>query len=436
MSSLHRLTGTQIHDLICTGKVTVEQYARSLLTHIEQRDPVVQAWVHLNPAQVLSQAKQLDQIPPEKRGPLHGIAIGVKDVYLAKDMPTKYYSKIYTNTPNTTTDASVVATLRASGALILGKTTTTEFAATYDGGPCTNPHNPLHTPGGSSSGSAAAVADFQVPVALGTQTGGSIIRPGSFCGVYGFKPTWNAISRDGISHASITCDTAGFFTRSVEDLDLLARAFDLNGDVPVPESPFQVSGTRIAFAKTHVWSLAGKGLVSVWQRAKERLGEKGAVVEEIELPAEFEKCKEWHRVIIEGEGRGAFLGQYLLDKEKLARKIVDMVENRDSVSRKDLLDACDGVARLRPVWDEIASRYDAVVVPSAVDEAPVGLGYTGDASFNSMWTLLHAPALNVPGFVGEKGLPIGLTVVGGRFCDLRVLHAGKGIGRAFQEASL
>ncbi|KAF5855507.1 hypothetical protein ETB97_009083, partial [Aspergillus alliaceus] len=312
MSSLHRLTGTQIHDLICTGKVTVEQYARSLLTHIEQRDPVVQAWVHLNPAQVLSQAKQLDQIPPGKRGPLHGIAIGVKDVYLAKgkphtppihpqytpypnnwhknpDMPTKYYSKIYTNTPNTTTDASVVATLRASGALILGKTTTTEFAATYDGGPCTNPHNPLHTPGGSSSGSAAAVADFQVPVALGTQTGGSIIRPGSFCGVYGFKPTWNAISRDGISHASITCDTAGFFTRSVEDLDLLARAFDLNGDVPVPESPFQISGTRIAFAKTHVWPLAGKGLVSVWQRAKERLGEKGAVVEEIELPAEFEK---------------------------------------------------------------------------------------------------------------------------------------------------
>ena len=206
MAELYHLTGTQARDLIQDGKVTVEEYARSLLARIQKRNHLVQAWAYLDPDTVIRHAKTLDQISPENRGPLHGIAIGIKDVALTKGtlpgpgysfyrlndltelyMPTRYNSAIYKDAPSSNVDAAVVLALRAAGALIFGKTRTTEFAATSEGGPCTNPHNHQHTPGGSSSGSGAAVADFQVPIALGTQTGGSMIRPGSFNAVYAFK---------------------------------------------------------------------------------------------------------------------------------------------------------------------------------------------------------------------------------------------------------
>ncbi|KAE8371331.1 amidase signature domain-containing protein [Aspergillus bertholletiae] len=431
MTELYHLTGTQARDRIRDGKVTVEEYARSLLTRIQERDPLIHAWAYLNPERVIQQAKALDQISPENRGPLHGIAIGIKDVVLTKDMPTGYNSAIYKDAPSANVDAAAVLTLRAAGALIVGKTATTEFAASSEGGPCTNPHSPEHTPGGSSSGSGAAVADFQIPIALGTQTGGSMIRPGSFNAVYAFKPTWNAISRDGVSHFSVTCDTVGFFTRSVADLDLLASVFDLADDIPIPRSPFAVDKAKIAVAKTHVWPKAGPGLQAAWERAQALLVSHGAEVEEIELPENFSKLKEWHETILAGEGRASFRGNYLLSKDKLAPRVVGYVENKPSVSRRSLLDSYDGCAQLRPLWDNIVRQYDAVIVPSTVDEAPLGLAYTGDSSFCSMWTLLHAPCLNVPGFVGEKGLPLGLTIVGARYHDVHVLRAGKEIGAIF-----
>jgi Asp-tRNA(Asn)/Glu-tRNA(Gln) amidotransferase A subunit family amidase len=187
MAEPYRLTATEALRLLHKGDLTVEAYAKSLLGHIKERDPVVKAWAYLDPEFVLAQAKKLDQIPAEKRGPLHGIAIGVKDVILTKDMPTGYNSDIYKGDPIALVDAAPIITLRAAGALIFGKTTTTEFASTSDGGPSTNPHDSSRTPGGSSSGSGAAVGDYQVPIALGTQTGGSTIRPGAFNGIYAFK---------------------------------------------------------------------------------------------------------------------------------------------------------------------------------------------------------------------------------------------------------
>jgi Asp-tRNA(Asn)/Glu-tRNA(Gln) amidotransferase A subunit family amidase len=212
MSDLTRLSASQVRPLLQQGTVTVEEYAKALLSRICQREPVVHAWAFLDPEFVLAQARKLDQIPPEKRGPLHGIPIAIKDVAhtngrhkknfcsihhvsfarrahscRSQDMPTRYNSDIYRGSSQTSADAATVMTLRAHGALIFGKTHTTEFASTTDGGPCVNPHNPKHTPGGSSSGSAASVADFQAPIALGTQTGGSVVRPASYNGVYGFK---------------------------------------------------------------------------------------------------------------------------------------------------------------------------------------------------------------------------------------------------------
>lgn len=230
-------------------------------------------------------------------------------------MPTRYNSDIYRGTSASSVDAACVATLRALGALILGKTHTTEFAATTDGGPCANPHNVKHTPGGSSSGSAAAVADFQAPLALGTQTGGSIVRPAPYTGIYGFKPTWGAISREGLAQYSITCDTAGFFARNVDDLELLAKVYDLE-DIHVPLNEFKLLGSKIGFLKTHVWDIApaGPGLQRAWETAKQLLTQHGAEVEEIEWPeADFGNLTKWHWAVMNGEGRSAFLGRMTFD---------------------------------------------------------------------------------------------------------------------------
>ncbi|KAL3418313.1 glutamyl-tRNA amidotransferase subunit A (amidase) [Phlyctema vagabunda] len=432
MTEPYQLTASQALALMKKGDLTVEDYARSLLARIKARDEEIKAWVYLNPDLVIQEAKKLDAIPAEERGPLHGIAVGVKDVILTKDMPTRHNSPIYAGTPAPLVDAAPIITLRAAGALIFGKTTTTEFASTTVGGPSCNPHDPNRTPGGSSSGSGAAVGDYQVPIALGTQTGGSTIRPGSFNGIYAFKPTWGAISREGLAQYSMTCDTLGLYARSAEDLELLSNVFQLADDEPVPTAPFSIKGSKIAFCKTPVWQKAGPGTTEAWSKAKELLTQQGATVTEIQLPNDFSKIKDWHAWVLAGEGRTSFLGNYLLAKDKMHPMLHEHVENASKLSRKAQLEAYDGCARLRPVWDEIASGYDAVFTPSVVDEAPIGIESTGDASFCSMWTILQVPCLNIPGFAGANGLPIGLTLVGLRYHDLHVLHAGKSIGEIFE----
>jgi Asp-tRNA(Asn)/Glu-tRNA(Gln) amidotransferase A subunit family amidase len=240
-------------------------------------------------------------------------------------MPTAHNSPIYKDEPASLVDAAPIITLRAAGALIFGKTTTTEFASTTVGGPSANPHDPSRTPGGSSSGSGVAVGDFQVcsspglfhkttlnipqvPIAIGTQTGGSTIRPGSFNGIYAFKPTWGAISREGLTQYSMTCDTLGLYARAVTDLELLSSIFQLADDTLVPSTSFSISGSKIAFVKTHVWPKAGPGLEKAWEKAKALLEEKGASIEEIELPKEFKSITKWHADVLAGEGRTSFLG--------------------------------------------------------------------------------------------------------------------------------
>ncbi|KFY02786.1 hypothetical protein O988_01901 [Pseudogymnoascus sp. VKM F-3808] len=427
----HLLSATDALYLLQNGDLTAEAYATSLLAHIRTSEPTVKAWAHLDPNLVLSHARRLDQLPFTQRGPLYGLLVGIKDIIHTKDMPASHNSPLFPSPPNTQ-DAPSLVVLSQLGARPLGKTTTTEFAISTRGPKTTNPHNALHTPGGSSSGSAAAVAAFHVPLALGTQTGGSIIRPASFTGIYGFKPTWGAVSLAGVSSVSPTCDTIGFFARSVADLELLAAAYRINDSTPVEETPLELKGAKIAFLKSPVWEKAEKGTIDAFAKAKGLLSSRGAEVTDLELPAAFGEVSEWARTIHAGEGQASFLGYYLQDKEKLDPVIRGQVENVKGVSRAGLMAAYDGCAALRPVWDGIAGGFDAVITPSVPGEAPEGLGYTGDASFCQMWTVLHAPALNVPGFVGENGLPVGLTVVGGRGTDWHVLRAGKSIGEAFR----
>ncbi|CAK7217409.1 hypothetical protein SEUCBS140593_003197, partial [Sporothrix eucalyptigena] len=404
----YKLTASEALSRFNNGSLTVRDYAASLLTRIAARDADVHAWSFLDPELVLAEAARLDAIPESNRGPLHGVAVAVKDVFLTKDMPTQFNSPIYAgHAPQL--DASSIAVLRDAGALLLGKATTAEFAATNVGPKTKNPHDPLRTPGGSSSGSAAAVGDFQAPVALATQTGGSTIRPGSFNGIYALKPTWNVISREGVKIYSVLFDTVGLYARSVDDLELLAEAFNIHDDEPAA-GEFSVQGARFAVVKTMVWPQAGPGTVGALAAGVDLLRKHGAIVDEIELPPALDDLPQWHRTWLAAEGRTSFLPEYRMAKAELDKFLVGHVENRLGLTRAAQAKAFDNIAAARPVVDEIAGRYAALLTPSVVDEAPVGTAFTGSAAFNCIWTALHTPVVNVPGFAGAHGMPIGLSL--------------------------
>ncbi|KAL8287176.1 hypothetical protein RQP46_003628 [Phenoliferia psychrophenolica] len=432
-TDLCRLTASEVVALTTSGKLLVVDYAKALLDHAESREPVVKAWAYLNRDLVLASAKALDAIPPEKRGPLHGVCVAVKDVIHTKDMPTQYNSPIYKG-HHPELDASCIQTLRASGALIFGKTHTTEFATCQKGPVTCNPHDPTRTPGGSSSGSGAVVGDFQVPISLGTQTGGSTLRPGSYNGIFALKPTWNAISREGLKIYSLTCDTIGLYARSVADLELLAKVFMLEDDVTPSPEPLSLKGAKFGFAKTSVWPKAEQPIRDAFALAKELLVAEGAIVEDVELPEGFTTLQEKYRHVLNGEGRAAFLGDYLGSKDLLDPLIVSHVENETKMTRADQVDAYDFISALRPVMDKIAGGYTCLITPSVTSEAPITeepMRYTGDASFQLMWSVLQVPVINVPGFKGPNGMPIGLTLVAPRYHDQALLKAAEAVGKCW-----
>ncbi|EMC93886.1 hypothetical protein BAUCODRAFT_36342 [Baudoinia panamericana UAMH 10762] len=428
----YRLTASQCLQAYNDGSLTVEEYATSILQRVNERQPTVKAWAHIEPTQVLEQARALDKVPKHQRGPLHGVGIAVKDVIYTKGMPTQHNSPIYAN-DQPEVDAGSIVLLRHAGALILGKTTTTEFAATVEGGPATNPHDSTRTPGGSSSGSGAVVADFQAPIALGTQTGGSVIRPGSFNGVYAMKPTWAAITREGQKIYSLILDTLGFYSRSVDDLKLLASVFGLKDDQPPTNHHDGVKGLKFALLRTMVWEKAGPGTQAAMKKGADILRAHGAEVTEIQFPSEFNKLPDWHSCVLKSDGRVAFRPEYQVAKDQLDKSLVEHVDEAHGYTRKDYLEAFDGISALRPKWDAIAAQYDAVIVPSVPDEAPEGIESTGSAVFNSMWTALHVPVINVPGFQGEHGMPIGLSLITARYHDQALLEVAKVVGKVWEE---
>lgn len=427
--SLHSLTASDIVDLIKRNEVTVEQYALSLLARIKERDDTVHAWAYLNPGLVIAEARRLDRVPVFQRGPLHGVAIGIKDVINTQDMPTEYGSPLYKGN-ETSMDSSAVGVLRKAGALIFGKTVTSEFTAANDRTNTTNPQDPERTPGGSSCGSAAAVADYQVPLSIGTQTAGSVIRPASFVGVFAMKPTYSTISNDGQLTYSVTVDTIGFFARSVRDLRLLADVFALKDDEAPEEKP--LAEIRVAIVKSPLWHLAGPGTKAAMKKAANILKLQSVIVEDVSFPLNYNdgaKLKHWFRLIVDGEAQSAFLKEYRMDKEIIAQDIPRLVENRMKYTKKERLEAIDSFARMRPMMDAIAAKYDAILTPSVPDIAPVGLDWMGDPSFNLLWTCLHMPVINIPAFTGEHALPISISLVAGRFHDQHLLKLSEALSK-------
>lgn len=318
-------------------------------------------------------------------------------------MPTEFGSPLYQgNRPDF--DSSTVAILRSAGALIFGsfihvivwfysnwstgKTTTSEFTWTNSGPNTTNPHDPNRTPGGSSAGSAAAVADFQVPLSLGTQTGGSVIRPASFTGIFAMKPTYNAISPEGQKTCTMAIDSFGFFGRSIEDLQLVADVFALNDDGFLKD--ISLKEARVAFIQTPVWPWAGPGTIAAMEKAATILETHGVKVEQVFFPPEFsdaDALKRMHNVVANSDAQGAFLREYRMDKTKLSPEICSLVENSSNYTRKERVQALDKYASMRPIFDKIAANYSAIITPSVVDEAPIGLNDFGSAAFNWFWTV-------------------------------------------------
>jgi Asp-tRNA(Asn)/Glu-tRNA(Gln) amidotransferase A subunit family amidase len=410
---IHRLTAAELGSQLRSGQITAEEIARASLERIALRDAEVRAWSYVDPDAVIRQARELDKLP--SRGPLHGIPFGIKDIYNTADMPTQHNSPIYTgHRPNI--DAATVGTLRAAGALILGKTDTMEFASTGRLAATRNPHNLERTPGGSSSGSAASVADFHVPMALGTQTGGSLIRPASYCGVYAMKPTWNAVSAEGIKLISTTLDTAGWYGRSVADLGLVADVFALEDAAPGGFTT--LAGARILIDTTaYQVEPASRDALA---QATQRLEAAGAVAVRRDLAEVFTPLAGLWEVVSRSEGRTAFLDLARLHPHLLHEEFMRRVNNIGGFSRAELLHAYDTAAQCRVQFDRIAGEVDAVLTLSAPGEAPPGRTQ-GDNALNRDLNLLHVPCINIPAGLGPNRLPVGLTLTGPRYSDRHLL---------------
>ena len=410
-----QLSAAQAAVLIRERKLSSEELVRSCLARIAVRDETVRAWLHLEPDQAIRDARESDKRPPMDG--LHGLPIGVKDVIDTADYPTTQNSRIYAGL-RVGRDAACVALARGAGAVILGKTDTVEFASSGRKALTRNPFNSAHTPGGTSSGSAAAVADFMVPIAFGTQTSGSLIRPAAFNGIYAMKPTWNRVSREGVRMYSATLDTVGWYGRSVQDLILTGEAFGLQ-----PWAP-QVSlrGLRVGLCRSPAWPLIEPSGAAALERAGKRLTEAGAIVEELVLEDRFDGLRAAHAAISHREAGVAFLPEYVNALPLLAPGLKDKVENVDAISDRKLLESYALADSCRVAFDAMfGASLDAVLTPSAPGEAPRGLDTTGNAVFNQMWTLLHVPCVNVPAGRGALGLPVGVQLVGPRLSDARLL---------------
>lgn len=412
------------------GKLSCEALVRACLDRIEKRDGAVKAWCYIDPEQALRTARDRDVAlhAGSVLGPLHGIPFGVKDVIDTFDMPTTSNSPIYARY-RPSIDAECVRVVRASGAIILGKTDTVEFAAGGRRAATRNPHNAAHTPGGSSSGSAAAVADGQVPLAFGTQTAGSLIRPASYNGIYALKPTFGAVAWPGARQYAPSLDTIGWYGRSVADLALVAGAFRLRGLGTAPT--IGLAGIKIGMCRSPSWSSTQESSRAAFELAGQRLAAAGARVSPLDLPAPFDGLPAAQDTIMHGEGMPHFLAEYLEHHHLLHKDFRDRVENTKAISASDLVAAQDLAAECRRRFDGLfGPDLDVVLTPAAIGEAPVGADTAGAWAMNIVWTLLHVPCVSVPVTSGPAGMPVGVQLVGPRYGEPRLLAIAEALAPA------
>ncbi len=425
------LTAVEAGERIVAGEVSAEAYTAACFDRIESLDGEIGAFVHLDRENALQQARGLDERRANglPTGPLHGLPVAVKDIINTADYPTEHGSPIYSGR-RPARDATVVARMRAAGAVIIGKTVTTEFAF-YHPGKTRNPRDLERTPGGSSSGSAAAVAAGMVPLAIGTQTNGSMIRPASFCGVYGAKPGHGSISRAGMLSHSRLLDQPGVFARTIEDMALLLDAIvgydPKDPDTrPVAASAFRriaaekpPMAPRYAFMPTPIWEKADPDTREAFEALVERLGESA---DRINLPPPFAKAWDLLRTIMAVDMAHRHSAIVERAGDAASKTLRDFLAEGRKVSATYYLAAIDQAKLLGQAMHECFKAYDAIITPATTGVASRGLGGTGDPAFCSLWTLLGLPALSLPILEGEDGLPLGVQLVGPMHDDERLMR--------------
>ena len=429
---LIRESALSLRAKLAAGEITAEALVQACLARIAEVDGEIGAWAQLQPEHALAQARTLDQLRGAglPLGPLHGLPVAVKDIVDTADFPTENGSRLLRGR-QPEADATLVSLLRQAGAVILGKTVTTEFAM-YAPGKTANPHNPKHTPGGSSSGSAAAVAAGMAPLAIASQTNGSVIRPASFCGVVGFKPSHGRISRRGVLSLSAPLDTLGVMTRTVEDAALLTEVlmtYDA-GDrdmrpLPAPrllevarEAP--PLPPRFAFVKTPVWDQAEADMTAALSELADHLG---ADCESVELPGLYDRALPSHRSVMCADLAKNLQPYHERGKDALSPQLAALIEEGKSVTAVDYNRALEWREVLYDGLAEIFEDFDAILTAPAPGEAPAGLEATGNPAFCTMWTFLGTPAVSLPVFTGSSGLPMGVQLVAPRSEDARLLRS-------------
>jgi Asp-tRNA(Asn)/Glu-tRNA(Gln) amidotransferase A subunit family amidase len=423
MSELFRLSAAEAARRIAAGKLTAVALTESCLERIRVREAEVGAWAYLDADQALAEARARDQAGP--KGPLHGLPIGVKDIMDTADMPTAYGSRAYRGF-RPAADAACVALARAQGAVILGKTVTTEFAA-LSPGKTRNPHDAAHTPGGSSSGSAAGVADCMMPLAFGTQTAGSVLRPASFCGVVGFKPSFGRVATAGTKPLSPSLDTIGGFARSVADVALFLAALSDRPEL-FPKEP--AVAPRIGVYRPAPWSAAEPATVAALDAAREALGRAGSRLGERATFPTFDGLAAAQSTIMSYEAARNLAWERLNRPNEIMPRTAALLAEGLAVSTAAYDAARQEAQTARARLGEFFGEFDALLVPAAPGEAPA-IATTGDPVFNRPWTLLHLPCIALPGHRGPAGLPVGVQLVGRPGDDARLLAVARFAELAF-----
>ncbi len=421
------LSASKARVQLDSGEISSEKLVQDCLDRIKTRDADIDAWVYLDPELALEQAKTKDKETP--KGLLHGIPIGIKDIYDTYDMPTGYGTEIHKN-HQPDSDSNWVKTLREAGAVIIGKTRTTEFANPYPT-ITRNPHDLERSPGVSSSGSAAAVADFMVPLATGSQTGGSVIKPAAFCGIYGYKPSFDGLPTGGVRHSKPSIDTPGFFTRCLEDVALM-RAASLNTPINSLELKNK-DELRVGICKTEFWSEALPETASMIAEVSEILSSKYAKVEEVDLPIEVSIAMKEFRTIVATEDAKSFSHEskdHLRELNPWTQKVYNEAK---SYTNQQYENAKVLAARGRTAIDKVFNYYDVLITPSARGEATKDLMAVETSYFNSIWTLMYLPCLTLPIFKSPSGLPLGIQLVCRRDCDDLLLAIGRSIEQKIKQ---
>jgi Asp-tRNA(Asn)/Glu-tRNA(Gln) amidotransferase A subunit family amidase len=421
-----------VHDLDATGasaaikarEITAGDYIDGLIGRIETIEPEVQAWQYFKPEEARAKARLLDEDPSLPRLPLAGAAVGVKDIIDTADMPTENGTALDAGR-RPGADAAVVRLLREAGAVVMGKTVTTELAFLHPSR-TRNPVNPQYSPGGSSSGSAAAVAAGMVPIALGTQTAGSVIRPASFCGVYGFKPTYGLFPRDGVIEEATTLDTIGVFARSLRDIAAVTGV--LAGKLGEARADYCGAATgnagraRFAFVKSPAWPFAEEGAKTAIETFTKALGDACGLAG---LPPEFDLAIGFHRTIMFSEMASNYARYYSRGKDRLSPEMREALEAGRAMPAVDYYEGLRARERLYRQFLDVIEPYDAIVTLPATGPAPL-FGTTGNPVFCSIWTYLGVPALSLP-LLAVNGLPLGVQLNGRRFGEERLFHAARSL---------